>query len=83
MREVSSKFLHKVRSLFVKEVRHICDLCKEEDDPKCLFGIKYVWEGDVRRIDFTKALDVADTHICTSCICSITHANNKGAFRDY
>jgi hypothetical protein len=68
----------------VKEIRYICNLCKEEDEEKYLFGIKYIRiNGDVRQLDFTKNLDIADAHICTSCIVSIVHAEQKGAFRDY
>ena len=83
MREVSSNFFRKIQGLFMKEVRYICNLCKDEDDPKYLFGVKYIkTEGDVHRLEFTKELEV-DVHLCTSCICSITSANNKGAFNDH
>jgi hypothetical protein len=63
----------------MKELRHICNLCKEEDEEKYLYGIKYVRiEGDVRQLDFDVDLENADAHICTSCICSIQHAHEKG-----
>lgn len=67
----------------MKEIRHICNLCKEEDEEQHLYGIKYIRiEGDVRQLEFHKDLANADAHICTSCIVSITHADGKGAFND-
>lgn len=68
----------------MREIRYICNLCKEESDPKYLFGVKYVRiQGDVRELSFTKELENVDAHLCTSCIVSVTHADQKGAFRDY
>lgn len=68
----------------MKEIRYICNLCKEEDDPKYLFGVKYVRiQGEVRYLEFTKLLDEGDVHLCSSCIVSIVQADQKGAFRDY
>jgi len=62
----------------MKETRYICNLCKEEDEEKYLYGVKYVRiEGDVRQLEVIKELENADAHICTSCICSIARANER------
>jgi hypothetical protein len=63
----------------MKEIRHICNLCKEEDEEQYLHGIKYVRiEGDVRALKFDADLVNADAHICISCICSIQRAHEQG-----
>ena len=67
----------------MKEVRYICNLCKEEDEEKYLYGITYIRiEGDVRQLEFSKMLENADAHICTSCICSINYADQNGCFNE-
>ena len=68
----------------MKEIRYICNLCGQEEEPKYIYGIKYVRiEGDVRQLEFGKNLEIADAHICTGCIASVTVASEKGGFRDY
>ena len=67
----------------MKKVKYVCNLCKEEDEEKYLFGVKYARiEGDVRHLNFDRDLENADAHICTSCIQSVVYANEKGSLDD-